>query len=330
MINSKKTAWGKSKLVKALLSLVFIVLFVLYYINNPEAVTELRNYSVATILLGAILTFVSITVNGLFLKLVIDKLAKNISIAESVYTSLISTLANYVLPFRGGMGVRAVYLKHRFDFKYKDFIATLYGNYIVVFMANSGVALVALMLFFIRDGVFSPSLILVMTGILIFSISLASPRIRLDSLVLNLLDKTRLPIARKISLKVGRVLQGWKIIVQDRNLLYKIIVLAIINVSTRISLFYLLFQALGLQLSFPQIILFTVISNLSIFIAVTPGALGVRETLLLVYSNFLMVTNQHILNVSLGERAIMLSTMTLAVFVAQGYILLRRGKSRAN
>ncbi len=313
MTDKKSTT--KKPIFKVLATIIFIGLFINYYRQNPDSLSQLGDLETSTLILGALFTIVNMVSLGVFLKVVIDTLARSISLVESVYTTALSTLANYVLPFRGGAAVRAVYLKTEYGLSYTKFVASLYGNYILVMLINSFVAL-ATLLWLAADSIqVNITLWLIMLSIFSFALSLTTKRLRLDSFAINVLSRINHPITAKLARRIEGVVDGWKLVAHNSQLLTRMIGVVSINFLARFGMFTLLFSALEIDIAVSYMLLFTALTNLTIFISLTPGALGVRETVLLLYSQTLSLDNDEVLAVSLADRAITLSSILIMTAV---------------
>jgi uncharacterized protein (TIRG00374 family) len=290
--------------VRTTLVVIFVALVIRALQQDQNLRDQLQRLDVTTFVIGGGLVLIIMMSLGFFLKVVVDRLADEISLFEATYTTTLATLANSVLPFQSGSGVRAVHLKQRYGLAYSDFVVTLYGNAIIVILVNGLTALAFLVLPFIDWGPLVAFLFVVLLGFTVMAISLISPRLRLDELVLAILARLPGRLAKRVIAQIEAVVRSWKLVTADRVLLSRMILVVVMNLLARLALFWFLFEAIGIHVRFPAAIILTALTNLTLFVALTPGAFGIREAILAVYAGSLGITQTDALSVSLAERAV--------------------------
>jgi uncharacterized membrane protein YbhN (UPF0104 family) len=129
---------------RQLLGLFVLLVFVGYFLFNRSVLDSLRDVSPGYGL-GIMVAYLGIMyTNGLFIKYIIRAFDKHISAWESVRVALISSLGNFFAASGAGLGFRAVYLKRKHNLAYSDYLSTLYGNYLLLFMICGLAGLVSL------------------------------------------------------------------------------------------------------------------------------------------------------------------------------------------
>ena len=97
---------------------------------------------------------------------------------------------------------------------------------------------------------------------------------------------------------------GWRRIASNGALLVKLLGLAASAFITNFVIAYVEFTAIGVSPSLASIGLYTSVVMVATLLNLTPGALGVREALLVVVAASLGVSVEEILQVSILDRAI--------------------------
>lgn len=273
--------------------------FIIYAILNPDILSALSGIgllAISLIVLGRILLYIS---NGLFIKFSAEAFTKKLTFGEGVYVGILSALGNFFGPILGGASIRAVYLKKAHSLSYSKFTSTLMGYYVILFMVNCIAALLAL--FFISPseqknilmGIFS--IWFVVLAILLF--------VKLPSWSkLNYKGKHRY-LTKALSL-LSSIQDGWFSIQRNKKLVNKLVLLAMLSFFANLLMAAVEFNIIGAEISLPALMLYSVFITVSLLISFTPGAIGIRETLLLLVSSSLGVTNQEILQVALIDRSI--------------------------
>lgn len=287
------------QLVSRLFTLAVLVAFVWYGFSNPESFEALASVSVASLVLvgfGRLLIYVG---NGFFIKWTTEAFTGKLSTGEGLYVGMLSAIGNFFGPLLGGASIRAVYLKKIHNLSYSKFTSTLMGYYLILFTVNCAFAIAGLLLIAKTQQ----------TNALLafFSIWLA---------VLILLMFARLPKrtrfkkmeSRKLGKRIVNILfeieEGWRILLKKSNLFIKLAGLAALSFSAHYLISYVEFRAIGADISLAALGLYAAILAISLLVSFTPGAIGIREAMLLVVAGTLGVTNEQILQVAIIDRGV--------------------------
>lgn len=295
------------KLVRNTLTLAVIAAFAVYFVLNLDKFSLLTRVNPFLLVVIAMLNLMAMASNGLFTKFVMQPFGKNISIKESVYVSLISSIGNYFAPAGGGFVFRAAYLKRVHGFNYKDYVATLYGNYILVFAINSFFGLLAL---FLLRGTSSPAfftLVIIFSGLFLVCICLSLIKIPTRLLDYDMHNR----YVGKLARTMLEILKGWNQIVRNKRLLLKLSMLISFNFFVALLVAFCEIRALGLSISFEALLLFSVLGSLSLFVSITPANLGVKEVIYLFSAAVIGFTAPQILSIALLDRGVLFVTLLI-------------------
>ncbi len=289
------------KNLKQIIAWLLLPLFAGYFLLNLDKFRLLLHVQWGLLVLIALADFAAIAANGLFTKFILQPFGKFIGTKESTYVALISSVGNFFAPAGAGFAFRAAYLKKKHNFQYSDYIATLYGNYIIVFLVNSLFALLALYLLRSKSSSVFVTLVLVFGGI--FCVSLLLSLVRIPSKLLE--RDMRNKYVGKFAKILLQMLEGWNGIVANRKLMAKLTLLIAFNFVLSLLVAKLEVVALHLTISFPALLLFTVLGSLSLFVSVTPANLGVKEAIYLFSSSVIGFSAPQILSIALVDRGVL-------------------------
>ena len=104
---------------------------------------------------------------GLNTRQLMQPLGLKLGVVEASAISIMTGFHNMVLPFRGGMATRAVYLKARHGYSYTKSLATLSAGYILTLLIASFLGLASLLLTYVSRGLLSGVLLLAFGGIFV-------------------------------------------------------------------------------------------------------------------------------------------------------------------
>lgn len=245
---------------------------------------------------GKMLTFLC---NGLFTKWTAETFSQKISTGEGLYISVLSAIGNFFGPLLGGASIRAVYLKKYHNLSYSNFTSTLMGYYIISFVASSLLALASLSI--LPKTRQSWTLIFVFILWLILLLSLLFIRLPKKER-LTFFDKNK--ASRFILKVVYEVEEGWQVILKDRGLLLKLVTLATLSLFATLFVVTVEFTILGIGLNFAAVGLYSALVSLSLLVSITPGAIGIREAILILLSSTIGVTNNEIVQIAIIDRGV--------------------------
>lgn len=287
------------KYLKIVITIAVLGFFVYYFINNKEDLLKVLSVPILP-LVGIMISYsIVFYLNGVFIKVILKTFKKKISLIESFYVSVISSLGNYFLPMRGGAVIRSVYLKKNFEFPYEYFVSTLYGYYIIVFLVNAFVGLISLVVISIKYGVTSIPLYLFFGGLFVAMLVLSFVKFPVKKI-----KGSKNKVLDKVLSVIKNILEGWNMIVENKRLLISLIVITLVALVAGIALFYFEFRALSIDASIMNVILYNCLSGVSLLVSITPGSLGIREGVFSITSDILGISNEQIMQLALLDRGV--------------------------
>lgn len=294
------------KQIRLLIFVGLTVLFLLYAVTNPSVFEPLKTVSWQYGVAIGLIDFAAICVNGLFIKLILQPFQKTIATGEAVYISLLSSVGNFFAPVGGGFGFRAVYLKKRHGLSYTDYISTLAGNYIVVFLVNAACGLLALAL--LTDRINGQYWVLVTLFAAIFA---ATTSVATYGVPSKWLDKQKEGPLKQVLSRVRVVSDGWNAVASNRRLMGYLIGVTLVNFSLALLANFLILRSLGFGVSPPAMLLFTVLGSMSLFINITPANIGIKESVFLFSAAVIALEPQQVIAFALIDRGVLFVVLGL-------------------
>ena len=114
---------------------------------------------------------------------------------------------------------------------------------------------------------------------------------------------------------IKSILNGWNIIVGNRELLLSLIGLTLINIFITNVLFFVQFKALNIDVNLLNTILYNALSSVSLLVSITPGSLGIREGIFSITSDILGITNEQIMQLALLDRGVSVIVLVVLFMV---------------
>jgi len=262
MQSSKLKAW-----LSLTVALAFVALGAVYIARHLEDFAILRRLGVANcvpILISIMLSLITgAALFNLFLR------HYGVVLPWQRWYGLYATvsLGNTVTPFRGGTGASALYLKsvHKLDFG--RFAMVLLGTYVLSAMVNSAMALVGIGGAYALQGCFNLPLVLLSLAILAGClVAFFVPNLKESEL-----------FGWKY---VVKALNGWRLLVSDRGLLWRASLLTLAQCLCQTSCYFFAYRALDLDVHPFAVLTIVSMGILGSMISLTPAALGFYDAVI--------------------------------------------------
>jgi uncharacterized membrane protein YbhN (UPF0104 family) len=279
-------------LVLSISLLIFAIAIFGYYIDkHSNLINRLKTISPWIIFWLVLLYGLWFLVLSLIIKASLKICNIKIPNKENILINAYSTIVNFFVPGQGGPAVRGAYLlkKHKLRIRLYIFVTLIY--YLIYGIINSIIAFSDTYLWWI--------LIPLIIGVLVISIYggrkyISKFKIKSEELNLNLKNISFLILAT--------VLQ--------------VIIVMIINIVE--------IHSVNSSISLRQILIYTGVENLAIFVALTPGAIGIREGFLIFSRKLHHISITNIIAASIIDRAIFIVVLAILLI----YVIASHAKSK--
>jgi len=297
------------RIVSILMLLITIFLLIFFFIHNIEKFRQIKIVSYRFFIYLFILAILSFLNNGLLLRYTLKPYGINLDIKECFGLSVLTSLGNYLLFFRGGAIMRAIYLRENYNFSYSSSISNLGSIYFIAFLVSSFFGLFSLILFYFTNNQYSPWIVLEFSLLFIILLTFT-----IFPFKLNIGNR---PVLNKIINIINDINK-----VKTSGIIFKLILLNVINLFLVALMTILEFKTFGLEISLLPSLFLSVVSNVSVLLSLTPASIGLKETLLIFSAGIVNVSASQTFIVALFDRFIFLSILILVgpVFI---YLLLK-------
>lgn len=311
-----KTLRALRKYAPLLIVIGFLTWAALYAYRHSEDLALLSNLSAGWLALLFGLAILKLLVMGLFTKVIQGSLEIRLDFLEWFGLSAMTSMGNYLSPFRGGAAIRGVYLKTKHGLPYSLFLSTLAILYVLSFSTNAIIGLLAMVALWLCFGVTNPMLTLFLTACLSLPVTFFVVVRRLP----------RLP--GRWAESINQVVEGWQIIAAHPGTLVTLIALSAVNAGTTLLMIHFSFAAFGKDLPLVKSLIVSTLFLISAMIPVTPAGLGIAEMMLVLASQTLGVKGVlSILSAGLNRSAMIAASLMLGPLFS--YILSKRPSSSA-
>lgn len=253
-----------------------VFVFIQYLVTNPEVLGIVGGLHPAALTLLAVAYLGTLVANAIVLSASLRLIGKRVKFTENLSLTGYSSIVNFFGPLQSGPGFRAAYLKQRHGVSLKKFLYTTLLFYAFFACLNGivlGVAIVAR-----TPG--SLAMLVALAGVL-FVASCA------------LLAYRSVPAVRTAT-KLIRLKDPYFWIIGLGALL--------LSLCTAAAYFLELIHV-DVSVSFMQAIVYAAAANLALFVSLTPGAIGFRESFLLLSERLHQIPADTVIAASIIDRA---------------------------
>ena len=271
---------------KKILSLLVIGLtvfgFVYYFVKHPTTLDSLKNLSIVSISAILLLYFLILLCLVLVLKFSLDICNIKMKWLDNLRLNIWSNIINFFGPLQSGPGVRAVYLKNKYGLTLKKFLYISLIYYGFIALIASMFICIGSFAWYYALGLIVASMLVIYAGFFVLS--------------------------KKIK-KGDRPSLSFKTV---SNLFLITLLQLLIN-----SLIYFIeLKTVNKGIGFNQALCYCGVANLALFVSITPGAIGFRESFLLFTQKLHHISAANILSANLIDRAVYIVFLLILIFVA--------------
>lgn len=277
-----------NKWVKGGLLLLTLVAFGYYFLQNQEQFSRIGHltwWQVLLIITGqSVVFFSNILVSIIFIQFI----GKKLHFLDSTRITAYSSLINFFGFLQGGVGLRGVYFKRQFAMSIKKYFALTVVQYLFLFGVSGLFVLIGIS---ITSGV-SSALLIALCGIIV--------------VILGLVFLSKTNALKRFQTKLDVLSKTIK-----ARPLVALFVVILLQLCGSLLANFIELQAIGANISLGSLLVYTGTSQFAIVIALTPGAIGIREALLLIVQQQMHLTTRDIVLAATVDRVVYFITLAL-------------------
>lgn len=242
--------------IKHLLTFIVVVLLGHFVYKNIEDFYIIKDLAVLMFIIIIALHMIILYLNAYIQRLLFSLF--HIDIKDSLHLMATNAFLNMVMPFRGGAGFRAFFMKKIYNLEYKKFASLTYANYLLLIFFTSIL------------GLF---LAMNLGSLALFILCLLA----LLSCVLVSTINIRLPFKSRFNDIFKAIANDWKILSKHPEVVRGLIICNILALAVYTGINFFAIKSLGLNAGLTESALLTVAGNFSFFFQITPAGLGIME-----------------------------------------------------
>lgn len=289
----------KSKLFRQLLvvGIIFLTfsIFIWYGASHPKIINTVLGLNPIIIVFLAIAYSLTILANGIILHFSLSYVRRKTSILDNILLTGYSSIVNFFGPLQSGPGFRAVYLKKKYGIEIKKFLLATFVFYLFFGVINLIIVVIAGL---VQKPEWRPAIVI-------------------TALALALLS----PLLLRLALKKERIrtfISSMRL--KDKN--FWLIGAGALGLTMSSGLAYFIeLNEISGHIGLGQVLVYTATANLSLFVSLTPGAIGFREAFLIFSQQLHAIPTNTIFAASVIDRAFyvaFLLVMFIVLLVVNG------------
>ncbi len=265
--------------IKWFLSVAIIIatfgLFAWYITTKPEVLKVVFSLQLGTLILLCLGYTMTIAANAFVLYYSLRLLRKRVPLLENIILTGYSSIVNFFGPLQSGPGFRAVYLKRMHKVKIRDFLFVSIIFYGFFGLINGMVIGIISAIHFGQVAL----LLWVAAAIIILALG-----------------------GWMLHTKYPDLISRMRIFMQRKDFWYIGLGALLLSAAT-VFTYYFELLTVHPDTSLFQTIVYTAAANLALFVSLTPGALGIRESFLVLSQQLHQIPSDAIVGASVIDRA---------------------------
>lgn len=246
-----------------------------FFIKHPEHLDALRRLSLENLATLSLLMGLFFIVTGLTFNTLLSPFAVRLDIVETASLSFLSNLVSYLLPFRAGTGVKAIYLKRVKGLRYTDFGIATGANALLLAWVSGALGLVVLSHRWANGHglpipLMASSAAVFLSALLLFRIKLPQ---RISEFRIFSALKPMMAATVKLTSHPGCFTKtsAW----------------IVLQFGLGALITSLIYQALDIPITFSMALVIGIFTTLANFFTVTPGNIGIQEVIMGALASYL-------------------------------------------
>jgi len=284
----------KSKSISLIILISLVIWAAVYVKNHTDEFGIISGISFEYLGILLFLSLLDIFSVGLFTKVITESFGIRLRSREWFGLSVVTSGANYLLPFKGGAGLRGIYLKEYHDFPYTYFLTALVATSIVILFVNSGIGIAGMCLTYLYYGIFNWVVFATLGALFLLFLAIIAFSPKLPHFGSNFLSR------------ITNAINTWHEMKKTTPVVFKLGLIALLHAFFNILIISFAFSSFSLKVSLTQAMVISSLSILSIFIGITPGSLGINEAVIVFSSRLFQITTPEGLLVATLRRIVML------------------------
>lgn len=277
--------------VVAVVAVIAMVTYVILQRETLKAFTAIEPWVALVIVVAGV---VAIAMQSLQFKAAVAIHRYTIPMKESVPLTATNTMANYYLPARGGMVVRAAYMKRVHQFPLPEYAAlsvllTVWSILVAALLGILGLAAI-----YGSNGTASTRVLIGLSGVGVAAVGATALAVGVS---------TKIPTAGRFAEVASGFRSGISLWFKSKPRLIKFIAYTVLLFAAQALRLWFSFKAIGVHVDIGSMLVIQAMAAVAFVLALTPGNIGIKEGAIVLGAGVLGIDPDLALLASLIDRA---------------------------
>lgn len=272
----------------------------------------LRNLTAGPILATVVLDALVYAYGAAVIVWAVRVFGVNVGAREGWLLSAFTRFCNLLMPLRGGVLARAVYLNRVHGLAYEHFLAGLSGMLLATMAVSVAWALGGLIVLHVATGHAVGGAV----GVLAAALALI--------LLLAILRPKMAEGGGGLRSRLARLLNGWSMLSGNWRVVGVLLLANVLYLMTMAGIFAVLLAGMGRPASWPMLMVIVALGNISSIFQITPGSIGVYEGTVMIVGSLMGIAATDILAATLAWR-VLDTLLVVGTGLYASHALTRRG-----
>jgi len=253
------------RLLPYILPTIVLAAAAIYFLNNRDQFRQIRIVSWWWLWILCLGCFIQSFFSALVFKRLLKIFDIELGFWESLALVYVTGMGNFLVPYVGGIGLRAAYLKKRYGFSLEYFASTVGGVALLSTALSALIGILVVIYLLASRATFSPIIFFIFFFCLIIPVALIFFPTRKFNPQNRLLDK------------INRVWEGWKIISKRGRDVVALSGYIFLTAISGILILYCSFRVVSDTITLADAAVISVMTRLTALVNITPSGLGISE-----------------------------------------------------
>lgn len=285
-------------LKKAIRNIIYVLTLAAiawFMYDQRDKLHLIRNISAWNVAVLFVLTYFFILCNAYIFKVTVGFFNIRLKYKHWFGITAVNTMYNYILPFKGGLALRGIYLKKNYKLKYAKYLSLIAGNFLVIFLVSAVIGSIVGTMLYLQGGISKPYYFTILAGL---------AATILTGLAMFFGSEYRFARETKPYRVANQMLEGLSYFKHyPVGITLVLLTQAVLVISMAYKL-QIIFSALEIEASFSELIFIQALVIFSRLISITPGNIGIREGVVGLSAAILGMDGETALLAALIERII--------------------------
>lgn len=285
----------------AIYILTFILIIIYFHSERVGVRNSLQKVGSINLLIIFILNIVFILIYARYQIVILYPLQIILKTRDAIDVTVKSFIFNNVLPLRGGTVFRGIFLYNKYNISPSLYGSTYGAITLISFLCSALIGILSVIVLYQEASYQYLNILLFIYVCLIFGFILIY---LFTNRLIQILNKKHFS-------KLYNIVEGWSKIAYSKKTVLELMFLMLSSQIITAFTFYILASSIGYSVTIWNACIYATFSTFSLLLNITPGAIGIKEGILIIFNVSIGVDADGLIIISIVERVLFIVTNIL-------------------